>query len=44
VVAVRKGLEIEDALAFVKRAKPSADPLDHQREDLQRWWDERAVR
>jgi protein-tyrosine phosphatase len=44
VVAVRKGLDIEDALAFVKRAKPSADPLDHQREDLRRWWDQRAVR
>ncbi|MDQ6605244.1 MAG: dual specificity protein phosphatase family protein [Actinomycetota bacterium] len=43
VVAVRKGLDIEDALAFVKRAKPSADPLEHQREDLQRWWDERRV-
>ncbi len=43
VVAVRKGLDIEDALAFVKRAKPSADPLDHQREDLQRWWDARLV-
>jgi protein-tyrosine phosphatase len=41
VVAVRKGLDIEDALAFVKRAKPSADPLDHQRADLQRWWDGR---
>jgi protein-tyrosine phosphatase len=44
VVAVRKELDIESALAFVKRAKPSADPLEHQREDLHRWWDERPVR
>ncbi len=43
VVAVRQGLDIEDALDFVKQAKPSADPLDHQREDLRRWWDERQV-
>ncbi len=38
VVALREGLTIEDALAFVQRRKPSADPLPHQREDLARWW------
>ena len=38
VVAVRTGREIEDALAYVQRRKPSADPLPHQREDLRRWW------
>lgn len=44
VVAVRDGLAIEEALAFVKRAKPSADPLEHQREDLHRWWEQRGDR
>ena len=41
VVAIRRHLDIEDALLFVQRAKPSADPLDHQREDLRRWWESR---
>jgi protein-tyrosine phosphatase len=41
VVALRNGLEIDEAMAFVKRAKPSADPLDHQRDDLRRWWADR---
>ncbi|HWF53755.1 MAG TPA: dual specificity protein phosphatase family protein [Solirubrobacteraceae bacterium] len=43
VVAAREGLDPEQALAWVKRAKPSAEPLEHQREDLQRWFDERAA-
>ena len=38
VVAVRTGREIDDALAYVQRRKPSADPLPHQRADLRRWW------
>jgi protein-tyrosine phosphatase len=38
VVALRQGLEIEAALAYVQSRKPSADPLPHQREDLERWW------
>jgi atypical dual specificity phosphatase len=38
VVALRDGLDIDEALEFVRRRKPSADPLPHQREDLQRWW------
>lgn len=42
VVAVREGLDAEQALAWVKRAKPSADPLPHQREDLLRWFEERT--
>ncbi len=42
VVAVREGLEIEDALAYVQRRKHSADPLPHQVRDLQAWWDTRA--
>lgn len=38
VVAVRSGMGIERALAYVQDRKPSADPLPHQREDLRRWW------
>ncbi len=41
VVALRNGLELDDALELVQHRKPSADPLPHQREDLQRWWQER---
>jgi protein-tyrosine phosphatase len=43
VVALRNGLSIDEALAFVKARKPSADPLPHQREDLRRWWESRAT-
>ena len=42
VVAVRKGMEIDEALDHVQQRKPSADPLPHQREDLRRWWAGRA--
>jgi protein-tyrosine phosphatase len=42
VVALREGVDIDDALAYVQRRKPSADPLPHQRENLRQWWDERA--
>ena len=42
VIAVREGLDPDEALAFVKERKPSADPLPHQRDDLRRWWQERA--
>ena len=38
VVAIRRGLDIDEAMAFVERAKPSANPLPHQREDLRLWW------
>ncbi len=38
VVALERGLEIEDALQWVRQAKPSAEPLEHQREDLFAWW------
>src|SRR5690349_10997067 len=41
VIAVRNGVDIDEALAFVQRRKPSADPLPHQRENLRQWWDER---
>jgi protein-tyrosine phosphatase len=42
VVALRDGIEIDDALAYIQRRKPSADPLPHQLEDLHRWWDDRG--
>jgi protein-tyrosine phosphatase len=38
VVALRDGVDIDEALDFVRLRKPSADPLPHQREDLRRWW------
>lgn len=41
VVALRQGINIDEALAHVQARKPSADPLPHQREDLRRWWEER---
>ncbi len=43
VVAVRKGIDIDEALIHVQARKPSADPLPHQREDLRRWWQERRA-
>jgi hypothetical protein len=44
VVALRSGIDIDEALAEVQDRKPSADPLPHQREDLRRWWDGRLGR
>jgi protein-tyrosine phosphatase len=38
VVAVRAGIELDEALDYVQRRKPTADPLEHQRADLRRWW------
>ena len=42
-VAVIRGISIEEALRSVKEQKPSADPLPHQRADLQAWWEARAA-
>jgi predicted protein tyrosine phosphatase len=42
VVAIREGLEIDDALAAVKQRKPSAHPLPHQIRDLRAWWEGRV--
>jgi predicted protein tyrosine phosphatase len=42
VVAVRDNLGIEQALELVRMRKPSANPLDHQREDLISWWNARG--
>lgn len=44
VVAVRDGIGIDDALARIRRRKPTAEPLRHQRADLARWWEARAAR
>jgi len=41
-VAVYDGLGIDQALDFVQKRKPSADPLPHQRDDLRAWWRERS--
>lgn len=38
VLSRRDDLEVDAALGVVKSAKPSADPLPHQIEDLRRWW------
>ena len=43
VVAMREQLDIDSALERVQLRKPSADPLPHQREDLQRWWEQRSA-
>jgi protein-tyrosine phosphatase len=42
VVAIRQGVEIDEALAIVQQRKPTAEPLPHQVEDLEWWWRERA--
>jgi atypical dual specificity phosphatase len=42
VVAVRDNVGIEQALELVRARKSSANPLDHQREDLIRWWNGRG--
>jgi len=42
VVALRRGVDIDEAVEYVQSRKPSADPLPHQREDLRRWWTSRS--
>jgi protein-tyrosine phosphatase len=42
VIALREGLDIEQALEVVRERKPRAEPLEHQREDLVAWWAARA--
>jgi protein-tyrosine phosphatase len=44
VVAVRQGIDVDEALASVQELKPSADPLPHQRDDLRRWFNGRSDR
>lgn len=43
VIAVTDGIEIEEALAQVRRRKPSANPLPHQHEELLAWWRQRSA-
>ncbi len=38
VVALREGVDIDEAMARVQAMKPSANPLPHQREDMRAWW------
>ncbi len=42
VIALRQGIDVEEALDYVHRRKPTADPLPHQRADLRRWWEKRG--
>jgi protein-tyrosine phosphatase len=42
VLALREGIEPDEAIAQIQRKKPSAQPLPHQLEDLWRWWRARA--
>jgi len=44
VVALRDGTDPETALAQVQALKNTADPLPHQRDDLQRWFEGRVSR
>jgi len=41
VIALREDIGIEEALGELRRRKPSAEPLHHQRQDLLAWWDAR---
>ncbi len=41
-IAISEGIDIEAALDLVRRRKPSANPLPHQRADLLSWWQERG--
>jgi protein-tyrosine phosphatase len=41
-IALRDDIDLETALNRVQSLKSTADPLPHQREDLQRWFDARV--
>jgi protein-tyrosine phosphatase len=38
VIALRENLDLEEALDVLQERKPSADPLEHQWEDVRAWW------
>lgn len=42
-IALRDGIEVDAALQRVQALKANADPLPHQREDLQAWWESRRA-
>lgn len=44
VVALEEGLEPFHALEVVRARNPRANPLEHQRQDLLRWWAARRAR
>ena len=41
-IALRDDIDLDAALAQVQKLKSNADPLEHQREDLRRWFDARV--
>ncbi len=43
VVSMRDDVTPDLALQKIQALKSTADPLPHQRDDLQRWWDERQT-
>jgi protein-tyrosine phosphatase len=43
VIALRDGVDVDAALLQVQKLKSNAEPLPHQREDLQRWFETRAA-
>jgi atypical dual specificity phosphatase len=42
-IALREGVDVDVALQRVQALKANADPLPHQREDLQAWWASRRA-
>jgi atypical dual specificity phosphatase len=38
IVMLRDGLDTAAALESIRARKPTADPLSHQRKDLELWW------
>jgi atypical dual specificity phosphatase len=44
IVMLRDGLDLPAALGAIRARKPSANPLAHQRTDLERWWTRRSRR
>ena len=44
VPTLRDGIDPDQALARIRRRKPSSDPLPHQLQDLRRWWRMRLIR
>jgi protein-tyrosine phosphatase len=44
IVMLRDGLDAAAALESIRGRKPSANPLSHQRKDLERWWARRNRR
>ena len=41
-IALRDGIDLDTSLAQVQNLKSTADPLPHQREDLQHWFEARV--